>query len=111
MDAQRFLGLSRACLAEVEDWLEGFDPDELDYTMTDGVVTLEFADGTRFVLNRQSGNHQMWFAAGVSAWHYDFDEASERWLDARDGHALQDRLAAAIGEKLGRDVAWLGTGA
>lgn len=104
MDVQTFSTLSKEFLGRVEDWLETFDPEELDYEMSDGVVTLEFADGSKFVLNRQAGNHQMWLAAGVSAWHYDWDAESQTWLNDRDGHELCACLSRVVGEKLGRDV-------
>lgn len=105
MDKQRFVKLSDACLKRVADWLEPFDPDELDYATTDGVVTLVFADGVRYVLNRQSATDQMWYAAGARAWHYDYDEPGDRWVDDRDGHALYERIAQTVGEKLKRKVA------
>ena len=60
MDAREFQKRADECLAHVSRWLEDFDPDEVDYTTTDGVVTLSFADGARFVLNRQSAVNQMW---------------------------------------------------
>lgn len=107
MDKQQFVKLSDACLARVAAWLEPFDPDELDYATSDGVVTLSFADGVRFVLNRQSATNQMWFAAGARAWHYDWDEQRQHWFDDRDGHALSERLAQVVGDKLKRKVATL----
>lgn len=93
-----------ACLDRVAGWLEGFDPDELDFSTADGVVTLEFADGQRFVLNRQGAAHQMWFAAVANAWHYNWDEARQAWLDDRDGHELFANLTDAVSKKLGRPV-------
>ena len=72
---------------EIEGWLEKFDPDEVDYSVSDGVITIEFADGARYVLNRQTAASQMWFAAGARAWHYDWNEARGAWVDDRDGHA------------------------
>ena len=104
MSNQEYQHLADACLARVESWLEELDPDEVDYSTADGMVTIEFADGTRFVLNRQSGNHQMWFAAGVRAWHYDWDPEGQTWLDDRDRHELYGRIGAVVGEKLGRPV-------
>ena len=104
MDRQAFLKHADACLDQVVRWLESFDPDEVDFLEADGLVTIEFADGTKFVLNRQGGNHQMWYAAGVRAWHYDWNEDASQWHDARDGHALDQRIAESIAEKLGRPV-------
>ncbi|MEZ5980498.1 MAG: iron donor protein CyaY [Planctomycetota bacterium] len=102
MERKDYEKLADTCLARVERWLEDFDPDELDFSSSDGVVKLEFADGTVHVLNRQAGSHQMWFAAGARAWHYDWNGST--WVDDRDGHDLYDNLARTVGEKLGRAV-------
>lgn len=104
MERNQFLHLADACLERVATACEGFDPDELDFRLSDGVLTLEFADGARFVLNRQTATDQMWLAAGARAWHYGWNAAVERWQDDRDGHDLLERLAAVVGEKLGRPV-------
>jgi CyaY protein len=104
MERERYLKLADECLAEVADWLEDFDPDELDFSVSDGVVTLVFADGARYVLNRQSAASQMWFAAGARAWHYDWDAEGSRWIDDRDSHPLKDRIAEVVSKKLGRTV-------
>ena len=85
-------------------WLEEFDPDELDFITADGVITLEFSGGTRFVLNRQAGNHQMWYAAGARAWHYDWDASLETWRDDRDQHELLENVGRTVSEQLGRSV-------
>jgi CyaY protein len=104
MDAAEFVKRADRCLEQVARELEDFDPDELDYGTSDGVVTLEFADRTRFVLNRQAGSHQMWFAAGARAWHYDWDAERGAWVDDRDGHELFANLSRVVSEKLGRPV-------
>jgi CyaY protein len=104
MDDQEYLRRADACLEHVARWLEEFDPDEVDYATSDGVVTLEFPDRARFVLNRQAGASQMWFAAGARAWHYDWDPGSGRWVDDRDGHDLYERVAGVVSDKLGRPV-------
>ena len=104
MEEKDYLLLADRCLERVATWLEDFDPDEVDYATPDGVVTIEFADGVRFVLNRQAGAHQMWYAAGARAWHYDWDADGERWVDDRDGHDLYENVARTLSEKLGRAV-------
>jgi len=104
MEKENYQRLADACLARVADWLEGFDPDEVDFAETDGVIQLEFADGTRYVLNRQAAANQMWYAAGARAWHYDWDAAQESWADDRDGHDLFENLARTVSDKLGRGV-------
>lgn len=102
MKSDQYTPLADACLDRVADWLEQFDPDEVDYSTADGVVKIEFPDRTTYVLNRQAGASQMWFAARAHAWHYDWDGA--RWVDDRDGHPLLENIARAVTEKLGRPV-------
>ena len=104
MDQRTFLKLAEACLERVADWLEQFDPDELDFSTTDGVVTLEFAGGKRFVLNRQAAADQMWYAAGARAWHYNWNPEKQCWQDDRDQHGLEENIGRTISEQLGREI-------
>ena len=102
MDRQEYLQLADACLEHFAAALADFDPDEVDFYSADGVLTLEFADGTRYVLNRQTAASQMWFAAGARAWPYDWNGSA--WMDARDGHALGECVSRSLSEKIGRTV-------
>src|SRR5262245_61736074 len=104
LDEATFRRLSDECLARHARWLGAFDPDELDFAEADGVLTLEFADGARFVLNRQAGSRQMWYAAGARAWHYDWSPERRAWVDDRDGHELSANVRRTVQEKLGRAV-------
>ena len=106
MEPEEFTRLADQCLERIAKWLEDFDPDELDLETTDGVVTLEFADGTRFVVNRQAGSHQMWYAAGARAWHYDWNATEGTWQDDRDGHDLLGNVGQTVSEKLEREVSF-----
>jgi CyaY protein len=105
METQEFQKRAGECLDRVADWLESFDPDELDYATMDGVVTLVFSDGRRFVLNRQTAAHQIWFAAGARAWHFNYDTGREAWIDDKEGVELFARISLVVSEKLGRKVA------
>ena len=102
MERKEFLRLADACLARVARSLEVFDPDEVDFATSDGVVTIEFADRARYVLNRQTAADQMWFAAGARAWHYEWDPARASWSCDKDGHDLYERISETVSEKLGR---------
>jgi CyaY protein len=108
MDANEFLRRADECLNRVAKWLETLDPDEVDYSTGDGVVTIEFPDGGKFILSRQAATSQIWLAAGASGRHYDYDASSDRWRDDKDGHDLYARLASLISEKIGSPVEALG---
>ena len=102
LEQQDYLELADTCLEHYAAALESFDPDEVDFFSADGVLTIEFADGSRYILNRQAAASQMWFAAGARAWHYNW--SGDAWLDDRDGHKLNECISRVISEKLGRDV-------
>jgi CyaY protein len=99
MDEQEYLRAVDACLERAARWLGAVE--DVDVATGDGLVTIEFEDGARFVLNRQSAARQMWLAAGARAWHYRWDASRQAWLDDRDGHELFGRLAQEVGGKLG----------
>jgi CyaY protein len=102
MDAAEYHRIIDATMDRVVRVLQALD--DVDFTTSDGLVTLEFEDGARYVLNRQSGNQQLWLAAGTRAWHYGWDPVRRTWLDDRDGHEVWTRLGALVSEKLGRSV-------
>jgi CyaY protein len=108
MDPRDFVIRSEACLNRVARWLENFDPDEADYNTGDGALTIEFPDGGRFVLSRQSATSQVWLAAGAHGWHFSYDPAADRWVDDKDGRDLYAQLAESISEKLGRPIEFEG---
>lgn len=83
--------------------LTQFDPDEVDADLAMGVLKMEFADGKKFILNRQTAAHQIWLAHGVTAYHFE-QEPDGNWMDTKGRGELTALLAAAIGEKLGRKV-------
>lgn len=102
MDRSRFLALADEALRRVEDWLEDFDPDEVDFTSSDGVVKIQFPGGATYVLNRQTAADQMWYAADVRAWHYVWNEETGEWRCDKDDHELFGRIFESVESKLGR---------
>jgi iron-sulfur cluster assembly protein CyaY len=104
MDEKEFMRLADACMAKAAKWLEGLDPDQVDYTTGDGMVTIEFADGARYVLSRQQAVKQIWLAADAAGFHYRWDDSSANWQDEKDHHELFARLAELIAGRLGQSV-------
>lgn len=102
MDEREYLRAAETCLDRAARWLG--DLDDLDVTAGDGLVTVEFDDGARFVLNRQAAAKQVWLAAGARAWHYVWDAGRQAWVDDRDGHELFGNLRAVVSDKLGQPV-------
>jgi CyaY protein len=85
--------------------LDTFDPDELEAEASEGVVKLTFADGSKCVLNRQSAANQMWLAEGATAWHFEWNDSQNGWIDTKGRGDLRDVLAGVISRRLGRAFA------
>lgn len=96
--AQRVDALLRDLIAR----FDAVDPDEVEAEASEGVLKLTFGDGARCVLNRQSAANQMWLAEGATAWHFEFDEATQRWLDTKGRGELRAILADVVARRLGR---------
>jgi CyaY protein len=105
VDSQQYRLLADQCFARISAKLDGEDPDEIEVSAGDGFLTLEFGDGAKFIVSRQSATHQIWVAAGARAWHYSHDPNKNSWADDKDGHDLYARLSETVSAKLGRKLA------
>lgn len=85
--------------------LSEVDPDDVDADLAMGVLSMQFADGKKFILNRQTAAHQIWLAHGVTAYHFAQDAQSGAWLDTKGRGELTEILARAISDKVGRPIA------
>jgi len=103
MDETTFDRLGRAELAHLEESLDEVDPDDVEYTTSDGVLTLELRSGVRVVVNTHRAARQIWMAAVDTAWHFDYQQASGDWRTA-DGQRLRPTLARVIEEQAGIQV-------
>jgi iron-sulfur cluster assembly protein CyaY len=91
-------------MSEILDALDAIDPDDIDTQLAMGVLTMEFADGTKAIMNRQTAAHQIWLAHGATAWHFAVDAETDLWMDTKARGELRAVLAATLGEKLGKPV-------
>lgn len=90
---------------ELKMLLDAFDafPDELFAELGGDVITIEFNDQARYVINSHAAARQIWLAAERSAWHFDA-HPDGRWLDRRTGSELWATVRELLGKKLGRAV-------
>ncbi len=88
-----------AIATALED-LEALDDTEID--LIDGVLTLEFDDGSQVIINRQAAASQLWMASPDGPAH--FDLCGDGWKNDKTGEDLATALGNALSRKLGRDV-------
>ncbi len=80
------------------------DLDGLEASLEMGILTLEFSDGTKYVVNSHRAARQIWMAAEHSAWHFDYVPSEGRWIASKNGDELWSTIAAVTSRKLGREV-------
>ena len=81
-----------ATLAHIEQALEAAD---LDFeTPADGILEVEFDDGSKIIINRHGVAREIWVAARSGGFH--FKPLDAGWADTKSGEPLYDKLAALI---------------
>jgi CyaY protein len=80
-------------LARIERALD--DAPELDFDTAGGILTIEFGDASRLIVNRQTPNREIWVAAKSGGYHFALRDGA--WRDTRSGTELFASLAALIG--------------
>jgi CyaY protein len=79
-------------LTRIEQALEDAD---LDFeTPADGIIEVEFDDGSKIIINRHGVAREIWVAARSGGFH--FKPLDAGWADTRSGEPLYDKLAALI---------------
>jgi CyaY protein len=86
-------------LRALERALAEVDSIEIDLQM--GVLTIEFPDGTKYVVNSHRAAKQIWMAADRTAWHFDPQAEGREWRTKKDGSELVATLEGALSRKLG----------
>jgi CyaY protein len=98
----------RRAAPELRALLSAFDQlDEGDYEaeLSSDILTIEFSDGTRFVINSHRAARQIWMAANRSAWHFDWHPEASEWRTTKSGDELWSTLERVVSEKLGKPLA------
>ena len=68
-----------------------------------GVLELEFANGSRIIVNRHSAAQEIWVAAKSGGFHFRFDGLV--WADTRDRRELLAVLSELVTQQSGSTVA------
>ncbi len=93
MNDSEFQQLADQLYQKIEDSIEESGAD-VDYDQNGGLLTLEFENRTKLIINRQQPLHQIWLATLENGHHYDYKEGE--WIDDRSGDEFLTFLSAAI---------------
>lgn len=99
MDDSEFNRLADTALQEIEAGLEHSGAD-LDFsTVADGVLEIEFENGSKIIVNRHSAARELWIAARSGGFHFRWD--GQAWRNTRDQSELINALSELISSQAG----------
>ena len=92
-----------ALFLQFEEAIDGCGVD-IDYENVSGILTLEFNDDTKVILNRQTAVRQVWLAARSGGFHFYFDAETGNWLCDSNGVELEQMLSDVCSAQSGERV-------
>ena len=92
---------------ELAQLVEALDehPEGMFAELGGDVLTIEFDDKSRYVVNSHLAARQIWLAAERSAWHFDYSPAEHTWVEKKSSAELWSTMQRLLNTKLGRPVA------
>jgi CyaY protein len=103
MDEAAFDHAAREELTHIEDAFADVDPDQVEVSVSDGVLRLDLRDGTKIVINSHRAARQIWMAAIASAWHFD-PIADGTWRASKSGDELRSTVERLVRERIGIEL-------
>jgi len=98
----QFETLATRALERVEAALEASGIDA-DFELKEGgVLEIEFADGSKIIVNRHAAAREIWVAARAGGFHFRWDGAA--WRDTREGSELFAALSKLVSAQGGEAV-------
>ena len=98
MNETEFNTLVDAMLLRIEGALEASALD-LEFETVSGILAIEFEDGSKVIVNRQTPNREIWVAARSGGFH--FRKEGETWVDTRGGKPLFALLEEVVSKQAG----------
>ena len=77
---------------------------DIDYDNSGGILTLEFDDASRIIINKQTPLAQLWVAARSGGYHFDYDAQAGCWRLQGSGEELFSCLSRYCSEQAGTEV-------
>ncbi|WP_322015336.1 iron donor protein CyaY [Paraburkholderia sp. J12] len=98
-----YLSRAEAVLAAVERAVDEADAD-IELERSGNVLTLEFENRTKIIVNLQPPMSEIWIAAKAGGFHYRYIDGE--WRDTRSGTEFYSALSAYATEQAGEPVSF-----
>ena len=83
MDEALFRKKVQDVIHRIFNVFEDVDPDLAEVSISQGTLTITYLEKQRLMLTPQPSPRQLWVAFRDRAWHFDWDDAGQRWMDDR----------------------------
>lgn len=90
-------------LVQVEEYIESLVDSldlDADSSRAGNVLTLDFDDFGKIILNSQVANHELWVAAKSGGFHYRLD--GDGWVNTRSGQPFASHFVEILSGQLGQ---------
>jgi len=102
MEETEFVALAEQTLERIEASLEESGVDADVQLKPGGVIEIEYADGSKMIINRHAAAREIWVAARSGGFHFRWD--GNAWRDTRDGTELFAALSKLVSAQSGQAV-------
>jgi len=102
MTESEFESLAGAALSALESAFEAGVPDADVQAKGEGMLEIEFEDGSKMVINRHGAAREIWVAARSGGFHFRHDGSA--WRDTRDGTELFAAVSKLASQQVGSPV-------
>lgn len=96
-----YLTRAEAVLARLEQAADDSDAD-IDCERNGNVLTLEFENGSKIIVNLQPPMEEIWIAAKTGGFHFKFVDG--RWVDTRNAREFFEALSDYATQQAGEPV-------
>ncbi|TAM49346.1 MAG: iron donor protein CyaY [Paraburkholderia sp.] len=96
-----YLGRAEAVLTRIEQAADDSDAD-IEIERNGNVLTLEFENGSKIIVNLQPPMQEIWIAAKSGGFHFKFVDG--QWLDTRNGREFFESLSDYATQQAGERV-------
>ena len=105
MNESEFNDVVDDILIAVEDAIEDACDEtgaDIEYETASGILTLDFANGSQIIINRQAPLKQIWVAAKQGGFHFDFNSELDQWVcgDKEFFEALSEYCSEQSGQTI-----------
>ena len=77
---------------------------DFDIEKNGDVLSVIFEDGSKFIITPNSPVSQLWVSANYEGHRFNFDEATQQWLDEKSNEEFSIYLSRLFTEKLDKNI-------